>query len=425
MKQRTARALSALRVSARSSDGDYVDQTDELDDNLSLLLSGDHSVIPYFDQFFSLPEGRSFSRCASLGHMFELVLALFFNPDSDELTFQSLRLLLHLFTFDVDVSGLVTPDFLRVVVGLLSHANKALSHYSLLLILNLLVSNSIPWNTFSELDLLSQLFLAVPPEDSELHSPNLTAVGEVLLSVLSQWLSVPESLQVYQHSLRLIEGGSAELGFAIMTRLLELKFEINVTDKMRHSFLGLVAASGRVLDQFFAFLSRLPDRDDVVEWLMSEGFFTELMEKIVSNGDFEIAQFLFKMLAVVEFRPPLDDPVIGVTLELAKQGNLKTKIAVLRYLKELLVDYAEPFALLLIEGGVVQVVAAVLDAGMRDMIGECIDMLSRLAQAARVEDVDFRDALGFEDVARVLPYFEGEGDGVYNRLIEVILGTGG
>jgi hypothetical protein len=420
MRRGPASPLGALRTSARRSDADYVEKTSDLDENLSLLLSGDNSVIPYFDQFFSLPEGRSFSRCESLSQMFELVFVLFFNPDSDELTFQALRLLSLVFTFDFDISALVTPDFLRAVVCLLSHANKALSHYSLLSILNLLLSNGVPWSAFSELDLLSQLFFAVPPEDCQLHIPNLTVVGEVLLAVLSQELSVSESLHVYQHSLRLIEGSFAELGFAIMRQLLELKFEIDVTDEMRRGFLGLVIAPGRILDQFFAFVSQLPDRDDIVDWLMSEGFFTDLMERIVSIGDFEIGEFVFKILGIVEFRPPPDDPIVGVTIELAKQGNVKTKMAVIRYLNELLVDDTGPFALVLIEGGVVQVIADVLDSGIREMTRECLDMLSRLAQAATLQDVNFCHALGFEDLVGVLRDFEGEFDGVYIHLIELI-----
>jgi hypothetical protein len=110
-------------------------------------------------------------------------------------------------------------------------------------------------------------------------------------------------------------------------------------------------------------------------------------------------------------------------IELAKQRNLTTKIAVVKYLKKLLVDCGWPFVLVLSEETVVPLVADVLGSGTREMKDECLDMLQGLSHAAMVLNVDFRSTLEFEDVVRVPPKFEGKLDDVSDRLIALILGT--
>jgi hypothetical protein len=133
----------------------------------------------------------------------------------------------------------------------------------------------------------------------------------------------------------MIGESSAKMGFAIITQLMELKFEIDVINEIQRIFLGFIAA----------FASQMPNRDGTIEWLI----FTGQIKRIESSEGFETAQFLFKMWVVIRFHPLSEDGIMGLAITLAKQGYLKGKFAVLRYLRALVVEWAQPLVLVLTE----------------------------------------------------------------------------
>jgi hypothetical protein len=262
--------------------------------------------------------------------------------------------------------------------------------------------------------------------DSQLGPKILDLTAQIVKQMAKYPLTEKELVTIEGWTRCFLETGipkALEVGFSTLITLAKYGVTMAIDEGILEFFLKLRTSEGRVLDMLFGFISVLEERDSVVSWLECHGFFTDLLNRVRENPSDDVAPFLFKFMETVAYVPDEIDVLFELTSILLRDGTLKVKTAVLKYLNDIAYEKEENFSVMLAGKGILRSILEVLEAGIPDLVEECIRMMERIVHSLCICEIDFESVEGIGEVAAALDGIIGDFGGIYDRSISQIIET--
>ena len=401
---------------------------DDLRARLKLLLDGDSSQISYFDCFFFLPENRSLSRCQSKEQLLQFVLALFYNPEDFQLTFQALCVIDRLFTFpNIDLSFLGCDSFFIRCITLMSNPNKELSQLSLNTLTNFIDDNRSFFLRLKELGFISHISDVLILDHSSfsqyLIQQNLLTIFYSLLKLEPLLFSLDDMFTFWRISFSAIRSNPfskyVRHGFTVMQRLVQHGFTPHFDDDFRDLVLSLSDSPGQVLDSMFALICnhRIEERENFFECLFANGFFHLLLNRVAKEPD--IGFYVFKFFDTISYVPEQSAPIFALVAMVLDKSDFRTKVSCLKYVHTLIVERPD-FALDFAGAGLLGRVGEIVEAKDASAFGECLRILLRVFGALESSRIDLLSVVGARELYESLIGLIGSAD-EFEATIEALI----
>lgn len=403
-----------IRNEIRSLDLQNDTENDEIMKNIRLLIQGDFSNIAFFDHFFNLPAGRSFSTVSSLEHIFLFLLQSFCQNECSELTYNSLLIINRLISCHIDVSFLFNDEFITQSIALFRHPNKILASYSLnTLTLFIHLSDEYLERCLS-LNLIQEIEnVAIFPNeiivDNEVQYQCYKSVAKsiIYLSHINSLTKNETYSQIFLHiSHRMLFSDIPVLnkyGLEILKCMIDssdrgsLPFEIN--EEVGMQFLNFAdTAPDFVLNNMFELIMNY-DYSKLEDFLIGNGFFIKLIQRI--EDDSRYTMMIFRFLDAVEYHPEADDPIIPKLIGIIANGTRENRTAGLKYIHTLMISMPPEFCVFLVCNGIIAALCVELDEKI-EITNEILVMISKLVNCLIANGIDLAEVEQLPDLQESL-----------------------
>ena len=325
----------------------------------------------------------------------------------------------------IDKKVFLSEQFCHKLVAILENSNKLYAQLSLETITNLLIRDVHVFRLFVRLGLLVKMWDccegSAPPE---VLNKGQELVGHCVMRILQLPYTPDEAELIWNVVLLLLHGTSdvaIKKGFVCMKKLISHNFNVQITPEMINLFL-MYSQTGTpaILDGMFSVLgeSKLEGKEKLTNHLYSQGFFTNLFQRIV-NGDDEITVYVFKFLSVCADTPDPSGPIIPLTLNIMRDGSLRAKEYALRFLLEIIDEFSSDFPVFLAGNGLLVLINDIFSSGA--ILEESMKLLSKVIQSLRAHDIDLHSVEGVDELRALLYSMIDNCDSIYEPLITPIL----
>lgn len=410
---------------------------EEIRSHVILLMQGNPVGVAFFQERFKLGEGRPFT---SPEQFLVFVMTMFMNTEDDETAFFALLVIGAIVSIPEACAfisqAFLSPEVAARMVQLLSHPNKHFSREALSVIDTLIGSDDNVYGLFMSMGLHTHMIESVPPPSEPFYGRNMIILGYALETLLQHPYGADEVEVFIAISMFLICGDSEEgayRGFRCLDKLAWSGVPIPITDDLKTAIMRCaLVQKASVLDFLFSFIAHVPFRDEVVAWLIENGFFVQLFTRI-SQGEDNLAVYVFKFMNVIEYTPDASDPVIPLAISLIGNGSIRTRSNSLKFIHTLMHKLPPAFTVAVVEAGVIPALVELLElqpecnteesdeVNSPDTMEESLKAIMKIIDTLKAGGINLTMVTGIDTVDETLYSLLGELDGIYDPLIEHLI----
>ncbi|OHS94529.1 hypothetical protein TRFO_39322 [Tritrichomonas foetus] len=391
------------------------------------FINGDYSNVHVLDQFFEVPEGKSFAG-KSLESVLQFLMTSYYQVSDLTLSFKALYIISMLLELEnLDFSFLMNDQFLIRSIGLLSSKHKVMAYNVLSTLRKVINLSDDILNRCLQLGYLDGIIQVT--DFSQIRDFNETtfikSYQEAIVSVFDlSFLNLEAyndkiwniAFEFIKNSNSLIIGG----GLKIMQVLINRSYKPNINEEFYQRILELSNAKASILDLVFGIIANhhFPDNEQFTVRLFEDGFYMQILNRI--ETDSELTKHFFRFLDAMTYIPPDDDPMFGKLIEILHYGTIYNRIAIIQYIYAVSFEKSNDFLVFLAENNILAVITEFINSRVQ-VIGEILYLSEKVINSVIAMNAEAVLNSTIDDYLESIQNMIGEYNGVYDPLIFRIL----